>query len=121
MLLVPRKTSGAASRKAIRRAGRRRGGEQAEQDSPGEQRGEGGGDGGIKIVMEDGASEELDDGGLHEEGERRVGEREVAVGQLAERDAGGVFEDVAEVPEHGEVGSSARGRRRRWRRRERLR
>jgi hypothetical protein len=23
---------------------------------------------------------------------------------LAERDAGGVFEDVAEIPEHGEVG-----------------
>ena len=54
--------------------------------------------------MQDGASEELDDGRLGEKGERRVGEREVSVGELAERDAGGVFQDVAEVPEHGEMG-----------------
>ena len=81
-----------------------RGGEQAEQDAPGEQRGECGGEGGVKIVMEDDASEELDDDGLDEKGERRVGEREVAIRKLAERDAGCVFEDVAEIPEHGEVG-----------------
>ena len=84
--------------------GQRRRREQAEQDAPGEKRGESGGDGGVEIVVENDASEELDDGGLDEEGERRVGEWKVAIRKLAERDAGCVFEDIAEIPEHGEVG-----------------
>ena len=67
------------------------------------ERGEAGGEGGVKIMVENDASEELDDGGLNEEGAGRVGEGKVAVGKLAEGDAGGVFEDVAEIPEHGEV------------------
>ena len=103
MLLVPRKMSGAESRKAVRRAGS---GEAASRRSRMRQvssEARAGGDGGVKIVVENDASEELDDGGLNEESERRVGEWEVAVRKLAERDAGCIFEDVAEIPEHGEV------------------
>lgn len=50
------------------------------------------------------AAEDADNGGVEEEGERRVGEGEVAVRKLVERDAEAGVEEVAEVPEDGDAG-----------------
>jgi hypothetical protein len=54
--------------------------------------------------MEVDAAGQLDNRSLNEEGERGVGEREVAVWDLAEGDPVGAVEDIAEVPENGDVG-----------------
>ncbi len=63
--------------------------ERAEQDAPGEDCTECSGDGSVEHVVEDDAAGELDDGSLNEESERRVGEGEIAVRNLAEGDAEG--------------------------------
>jgi hypothetical protein len=78
--------------------------EQAEEDAPREEGGETRFEGGAEDVRENGAAEDADDGGVQEKGERRVGEREVAVGELVERDAEAGVEEVAEVPEDGDAG-----------------
>jgi len=60
--------------------------QRAEKDAPGEDRAKGSGDGGVKDVVEDDAAGELDDCSLNEECKRRVGEGEIAIRHLAERE-----------------------------------
>ena len=74
------------------------------EDAPGQEGCGGSGYGCVEDVMEVDAAGQVDDCCLNEEGERGVGEGEVAVGNLAEGDAAGAIEEVAEVPEDGYVG-----------------
>jgi hypothetical protein len=74
------------------------------KDAPGEQRGRGSGEHGIGDDVPVHAAEEVDAGGLDQEGEWSVREREVAVGNLAQRDAVAAVEQVREVPQHGDMG-----------------
>lgn len=69
--------------------------EQPEEDSPGEKRGPCGSERRVKVVMKNNPAEKLDDGGLHQEGQGRIREREVAVWNLPKRNARCVFQDVA--------------------------
>jgi hypothetical protein len=50
------------------------------------------------------AAGQAHDGGLDEQRQRRVDQRKIAVRHLAERDAPTGVEQVAEVPEDGDLG-----------------
>lgn len=54
--------------------------------------------------MEKDSPGKTDNSGLDKKGERRVGKREIAIRYLAERDARTAVENVAHIPEHGQMG-----------------
>ena len=55
------------------------------------------------MVKED-SPREPDEQRLNQKSSGSVGKREIAVGNVAERNSVGVFEDVAEIPENSQSG-----------------
>ena len=78
--------------------------EKTTQDRPGDDCCSGSGKRSVEDVVQVHTAGEVDDGGLNEERQGCVREGEVAVGVLAESDAVATVEEVAKVPEDGDVG-----------------
>ena len=78
--------------------------QESEEDAPGEEGCGAGFQCGAENVGVVDAAEDADDGGVEKKDKRRVGEGEVAVGELAEADAEAAVEEIADVPEGGDAG-----------------